>query len=285
MAIKSILVPVEDGAGLQAQLATALLVAASSGAHIDGAAPRAVFGAYVFSDGMSAATTTALESFEQDETARVERMQAAFREFMREPDVAWGDPLKPSTRPTADWLHEIAPGDEAIGQLARLYDLTVLARPLSDAPVPRAALLETVLFEGGRPILVAPPEAPASLGEVVLVAWNGSTESARAITFAQPFLGRAKRVVVLAVEGGSVPGPNVGEVERALCRAGIAAEASGVRPEGRPVGEVILAEAAKMGADLLVKGAYTHSRLRQMIFGGATSHILSEAKLPVLLAH
>ena len=108
---------------------------------------------------------------------------------------------------------------------------------------------------------------------------------ARSISFAQPFLAQAKRVIVLAVEGGSVPGPGAAEVAKALRRGGIAAEAAEVRQEGKTVGETILAEVDKLGADLLVKGAYTHSRLRQMIFGGATKHIMNEAELPILMAH
>ena len=282
--MKSILVPAEEGAGLVGQLTTALL-AAVGGGHIDGVAPRSVMGAYVFAEGMSVAATSALDSFEQEEDGRAERAATAFRDFMNARGVAWGDPLGASDEPSADWLAETAAGDEAIGQLARLYEVTVLARPVADAPVPRLALLETVLFESGRPVLVAPPEAPERLGEVILVAWNGSTESARALTYAQPLLARAKKVVVLTVEGGSVAGPNAGEVERALVRAGVAAEVTGARPEGRSVGETILAEAEAAGADLLVKGAYTQSRLRQMIFGGATSHILAKASLPVLMAH
>ena len=82
-----------------------------------------------------------------------------------------------------------------------------------------------------------------------------------------------------------VAGPDAGDVERTLSRAGIKAEANTVRPGSLTTGEAILAEADKAGADLLVKGAYTQSRLRQMIFGGATSHILSQSKIPVLMAH
>ncbi|MDH3917601.1 MAG: universal stress protein, partial [Rhodospirillales bacterium] len=122
-------------------------------------------------------------------------------------------------------------------------------------------------------------------GEVIVVAWNGSTESARAVALAMPFLAQARKVYVLAVEGGSVPGPNAGELAEHLVRNGLPAEATGIRPEGRSIGEAILEETSSLGADLLVKGAYTHSRLRQMIFGGATSHILAEAGLPVLVAH
>ncbi len=285
MVMNSVLVPVEDCPGLPAQLATALLLAKRFNSHIDGVAPRALISAYGFADAMSAAAATTLEIFEQEEAARAERAEIAFRDFMRERKLAWGDPLTPSDRPTAEWLGEVPSGDDTIGQLARLYDVTVLARPVADADVPRSALLEAVLFDCGRPVLMAPPTAPKALGEVVLVAWNGSTESARAVTFAEPLLSRASRVVVLAVEGGSVPGPSAEEVERSLCRAGIPAESLTVHSQDASIGEVILAQAAKTGADLLVKGAYTHSRLRQMIFGGATKHILNTAELPVLMAH
>jgi nucleotide-binding universal stress UspA family protein len=100
-----------------------------------------------------------------------------------------------------------------------------------------------------------------------------------------PFLREAQRVVVLTVEGGSVPGPTGEEMSRSLRLNGVAAEPMRVKPDRRSAGEAFLATAASLGCDLLVKGAYTQSRLRQMIFGGATSHILSAATVPVLMAH
>ena len=283
--MKSLLVPVETCKGMRAQLATALLVATRFGGHIDGVAPRVMVGAYALGNGMGAASAAIFEQFDEEEKARAEGARRDFREFMAEQEVAWGDPLKPSKQPTADWLPAIDPGDEVVAELARLYDATVLLRPVREDTRPRASLLETVLFESGRPVLVAPPDVPEHLGKVILIAWNGSMESARSISFAQPLLVQAERVVVLAVEGGSVPGPKAAEVGQALLRGGIAAEVADVQPEGQTVGEAILAEAGRIGADLLVKGAYTHSRLRQMIFGGATSQILNEAELPILIAH
>ncbi len=82
---------------------------------------------------------------------------------------------------------------------------------------------ETALFESGRPILLAPPAPPASLGEAVLIAWNGSTETARAVAFAMPFLRRAARVLVLSVEGGMVPGPSAQDLAQALACEGVEA--------------------------------------------------------------
>lgn len=280
--MKSILVPIEDTPGVETQLTTALLAAAPFGGHIDGVAPRSIVDVYFYGDGLS---PVALDQWQQEDEERVQRAQTAFRAFVDRSGLAWGDPMQPSGAVTADWLTEVASGHDAIGELARLYDVTVLPRPSSQAAIPGSTLLETVLFESGHPILMAPPEIPKALGKVILIAWNGSTESARAITFAQPFLTRAERVLVLQVEGGGVAGPDVGDVERALRRGGIPVEAVNVPQTGRSVGETILAEAGKISADLVVKGAYTQSRFRQMIFGGATSHILSESEIPVLMAH
>jgi nucleotide-binding universal stress UspA family protein len=82
-----------------------------------------------------------------------------------------------------------------------------------------------------------------------------------------------------------VEGPSAEDVRRMLTRSGIAAEARTVKPEGRSAGQAILAEAQRDDADLVIKGAYTHSRLRQMIFGGATTHIINETTVPVFMAH
>ena len=82
-----------------------------------------------------------------------------------------------------------------------------------------------------------------------------------------------------------VPGPSGAEIVQGLGRNGIAARAQQIRAGERATGAAILEECAALGADLLLKGAYTHSRLRQMIFGGATSYILGAAELPVIMAH
>ncbi len=283
--MRSILVPVEECAGMHAQLVLAALVAQKFVAHIDGIAPYKVLDTYTIGNGVVGVSAEALERFERDQEDAIAKAHKDFRGFMRDSKIAWEDPLNVTDHATANWLEEQKGGDQAIGLLARLYDVTVLARPVTNESMPRGQLLETVLFESGRPILIAPPKAPKDIGKKVLIAWNGSTESARAITFARPFLHRSELVVVLTVEGGMVAGPGAQAVERALLQAGIPAKASHVQPAQRSIGEAILSEAENMDADLVIKGAYTHSRLRQMIFGGATKHILAEADIPVLMAH
>ena len=175
--------------------------------------------------------------------------------------------------------------DIALAARARAFDLTVFGRVRRDGSGPRMGSLEATLFEAGRPILIAPPKSGKTLGERIFVAWNGSTETARTIGFAMPLLERAKQVLVLSVESSGVPGPSGAEMAATLRANGVTAEERVVPASNRAAGEVFLAEAKSWGADLVIKGAYTQSRLRQMIFGGATSHILMAAELPVFMAH
>ena len=149
--------------------------------------------------------------------------------------------------------------------------------------------LESALFDAGRPVLIVPKQAPTSIGRNVLVAWNRSTEQAHTNAFAMPILQRADKVTVLMVEGGATSGPSVEEAALHLRRNGVKAEALTIKKSDRnsaeAIGEITLEQAASLGCDLVVKSAYTQSRLRQMIFGGATRHILAKAAVPVLMAH
>src|SRR5262249_41253027 len=120
----------------------------------------------------------------------------------------------------------------------------------------------------------------------ILIAWNRSTEQARTTALAMPLLHQAERVTVLTVSGGTeVPGPSSEHLLRYLHRNEIDAKPMTVEANNRSTGEAVLAAAESLGCELLIKGAYTQSRLRQMIFGGATRHILANSNLPVLLAH
>jgi nucleotide-binding universal stress UspA family protein len=185
------------------------------------------------------------------------------------------------------WLEEEGPhGDSFVGTRGRVFDVIVLGRPTTSATGPRRATLEAALFDSGRPVLFAPPDPPARFGEVVTVAWNKSAETARTVAFALPLLHRAKRTVILAMEGGRVSGPSGEDLARYLERNGIATEVVRIdKSPGRGTGVAILEKAAEIGSDLLVKGAFTQSPISQLIFGGATREILGEANLPVFMAH
>lgn len=285
--MRSILVPIEESPSLDAQLESAALLADIFNSHIDGTAPSWVMGLAPFDgalDTIPAIGETGAFSAEAQQ-ARVDAAEKSFRDFVDRRGIAWEAPTGPTDHATANWLPPSGTGDRITAEVARLYDVTVLGRRIEKSLTPRAELLEAVLFESGRPILVTPPQAPKTIGDVVVIAWNGSTESARLVSLAKPVLRRAKRIVVLSIQEAMVSGPAATDLEQALRRDGLTVEAVTKSAGGQTSGEAMLAGAIGLGADLLLKGAYTNSRLRQMIFGGVTRHILQEATIPVLMSH
>jgi len=180
----------------------------------------------------------------------------------------------------------VPPGEDLVGSHGRAFDVIVMGRPDAETTAPYNRAIQSGLFESGRPVLLAPPIAPKEIATNIMIHWNGSTEQARANAFAMPLLRQARRVTVLSVIGGQdVPGPSADQVRKQLRYNGIAAEPLSVGLNGRSTGEAILAAAKADGSDLLVKGAFTRNRLRQMIFGGATSYVMEHAELPLLMAH
>ncbi|MCC2096017.1 MAG: universal stress protein [Hyphomicrobiales bacterium] len=175
-------------------------------------------------------------------------------------------------------------GDSQVASYARLFDITVLGRPGAERGDPRMATAEALIFESGRPILLAPPKPPSDFGNTVVISWNRSTETARCVALAMPLLKRAKKVFVLTVENFMVDGPTGEDLAEKLSAHDVAVEAV-TRPGGRSPGEAVLEHSTALGGDLLIKGAFTQSRLRQMIFGGPTAHIMSNAEMPVFMAN
>jgi nucleotide-binding universal stress UspA family protein len=285
--MKTVLLPLEESNALPSILKTALLAARMFGSYVEGLHVRPGLTGVVAAgaEGLVAATPGLIESFEREDQARAQRVRAAFDAFMRENGVERNVKLAPAEAPSHGWYEEAAQGEATIGSRGRVFDLIVVGRPVRGGSSAAMSTLETALFESGRPLLIAPPEPPSSLGERIVIAWNCSTETARTAAFAMPFLDRAKEVLVLQIEGGTVPGPSAHEAVRQLRRNGISAESKIAQPGKRSNGETILAETAAWGGDLLIKGAYTTSRLRQMIFGGMTSHILAEAMVPVVMSN
>lgn len=288
--MRTVLVHLELSPALESVLACALHVGRMFGSHLEGLHVRPgqpdVIAAGA--DGFVAAAPDLVAGFEREARERAARARAAFDAFVARhglpTQAAGGD--DPAGGPTAEWREESGSADATLGGRGRAFDLIVVGRPLPDAVSPSMAALETALFEAGRPLLIAPPRAPERLGERIAIAWNGSTETARAVAFSMPFLERAREITVVAVQGGLVPGPSAAELAHNLRRHGLPVAARETAPlAGRAVGQAMLEEAAAVGADLVVKGAYTQSRLRQMIFGGATSHFLAHAELPVLMAN
>ncbi len=265
--MKIILVPTDPAVPGASAVTCARLLAERMGARVEGVALRPAFAEVVAPDPIVAVT---LPPADWDEGKYIREARNIF-----EAGANGSGAFR--------WRGGSAIDDGMLGSMGRVCDITVLPRPGSKGG--RMTAFEAALFDSGRPVLMAPPTAPATLGDTVLIHWNRSTETARAVALAMPLLVTAKRVQVLFVEGNSVAGPSVKEAIGHLAAHGITATEKTVDPKGRNPGEAILQEAKAFGADLLIKGAYTQSRLRQMIFGGATSHILAKAELPVFFAH
>ena len=170
-------------------------------------------------------------------------------------------------------------------------DLVVASQTDPEWPgTDRLDIADWLALESGRPVLIVPNAGVhASVGERVLVAWNGRREAARAVFDALPILQRAKDVKVVWVNPQSererardIP---AADICNALARHGVKCQATEqVAPRGG-VGETLLACATEMGADLLVMGCYGHTRVRELVFGGASRHVLTHMTIPVLMSH
>jgi nucleotide-binding universal stress UspA family protein len=173
---------------------------------------------------------------------------------------------------------------------ARYADLTIVGQglDLKDAPGELMFLPEELALGVGRAVLVVPRYGTFErLGERVLIAWNGSREATRAVQDALPILKRATTVTVLSIdpEGESQPRIPSADIALHLARHGIAAEAASTSSVDIGVGNALLSRAADLGADLIVMGAYGHSRMREMVLGGVTRHLLQHMTVPVLMSH
>jgi len=282
MSMKAILIPIEPQDSMGSTLQTALLLARRFGSYMEGFALQTRISEAIAVD---VGGSVALDSFREENLEEAKRTKAMFESFMSQqgiPKFSGGS----QSGPSYGWNDDVPEGEGSVGSYGRVFDVTVLSRPDSNSSGLHHRALESGLFEGGRPVLLSPPKAPPQIGTNIMVHWNCSTEQARATAFAMPLLQQAQRVTVLHVVGGqAVPGPSAEQAMAYLRHNGIAAEPMTVNLEGRSTGEAVLAAAEAVGCDLLVKGAYTQSRLRQMVFGGTTRHILGNAMLPVLMAH
>ncbi len=276
--MKTILVPMENHEAMRAALDTALLVARRSNSYIEGLALPLLTMEYVGLDMMVPVVDTA----KPEEEAKKSRL--IFDSFMQKHGV----PRSTETTKglSCGWLDMVPKSENIVGNYGRVFDVIVMNRPDENTSGLYRRAIESGLFESGRPILLAPPSPPKQFATNVMIAWNRSTEQARAIALALPLLQKADRITVLTVNGGAeVPGPSPDRLMQYLKRNEIIAEPMTVELGGGNTGEAILAAAGSMNCDLLIKGAYTQSRLRQIIFGGTTQHILKNAVLPVLLAN
>ena len=282
MSMKTILVPTENHDAMRSALETALLLARRCDSYIEGFALRWQINAVCWS--RYAGRYSAGKVYGR--TSRKKRSKHdRFLSLSCRNTTCRAQPRRQSVCHSAGWTMRRRV-KAVVGSYGRVFDVIVMNRPDANSSGLYNRAIECGLFESGRPILLSPPSPPSQIATNVLIAWNCSTEQARTTALAMPLLQKADRVTVLTVSGGTeVPGPSAEQLIRYLRCNGIIAETMTVELDGRSTGEAILATAQSLSCDLLIKGAYTQSRLRQMIFGGATQHVLANAAMPVLLAN
>ena len=279
--MKTILVPMEGHDAMRAALETALLLARRRNSYIEGFSLRWQISEFAGVDMMGGLP---LERYTKDSEDEAKKARQSFEFFMQNNEVPRSIDITRSL--SFGWLNDSPEGASFVGSYGRVFDVIVMNRPDVNSTGVYYRAIESGLFESGRPILLAPPSPPRQIATNVLIAWNCSTEQARTTALAMPLLQKADHVTVLTVTGGTaVPGPSAEQLIRYLQRNGIKAESLKVELDGRSTGAAILATAQSLSCDLLIKGAYTQSRLRQMIFGGATRHVLENAAIPVLMAN
>lgn len=279
--MKTLLVPLQNIPMMTSTLDVAVRLARRTGAYIEGFPLRFGIPQYLAAE---LATGILLDSYEVKSEAELNEMRDFFEAFMLKHDIPRS--TAGSGRPCFGWLETAPEGEDFVGSCGRAFDLIVMARSDIDAAGPHRRAIESALFESGRPVLLVPLNPTRSVATNIMIHWNGSTEQARANAFAMPLLRLAERVSVLTVVGGqAVPGPSADQIVQQLRYNDIAAQVRRVELEDRDTGEAVLDACRAEGCDLLIKGAFTRTRLRQMIFGGATSYIIEHADLPVLMAH
>ncbi len=288
MIIRTILISVDGNEAARPLMETAFLVARDFKAHVSGlhVCYDARDALPLLGEGMSGGMIEELIDMAEKEAAEragaASRMFADFCEHRGIPMIA-----EPAIQDgaTASWFEREGEEEEVIVSMAKLSDLTVIGRPRSDTDPAAQAKLNTVLFETGRPVLIAPPESPSHLGQHIAIAWNSSVEAARAVQAAIPFIEQAEQVTIITAESHRTATKVAEDLKTYMAWHGVEADIRTLAGSSKPVGEGLLNACDDIDADLLVMGGFTHSRMRQLILGGVTSHVIANATIPVLMVH
>ncbi len=288
MTFVKILAPLTGGPRDQSVLASAFAAAKPFNAHVAAlfVRPDATEAVPFYGESVSAvviqeiADATKKASDEASKIARASLAAAAKEaggEIVEAPEIR--------NVPTASFREVLGNFADQVTLAARLSDLVVFgALKEGDRPGLTEAF-EATLLETGRPVLVSAQAAPVTFCRKIALAWNESVASAHAATAALPFLKCAESVEILSVSRGKDEAIDSTDLKTYLKLRGIVAAERKVDAGHRVIGDVLLEEAAKGGAGLLVAGGYGHSRLREMFFAGVTRHVVSHAALPLFLVH
>lgn len=283
MSFKTMLVPLDGGNVNRPVLETAVAAARLFEAHLEVLYVRpnpSDMVRYATIGLPDSLRKTVIETAKEGVRAQATEVQARLEEFCREKDLTIVAKPPALGKPSVAFREEHGHANEAIIRRGRLADLIFVARP--DEASQSAQTLETALLETGQPVVIVPPKPQQKFASRITIGWNASAEAARAVSEAMPCLVGAESVTILASKKRAA---NAEDLADYLGWHGIKPVVDIFDAGSRSVGETLLAESSKLGADLLVIGGYTHTRARQLLFGGVTSHFLQAADIPVLMAH
>lgn len=284
MAIRKLLLPLTGTAAGEAALDTAVRIARIWNAHVTALHVRVDSRdvAPLAGEGLSGAMIEEMMSAtEKESNERARAVRALFDRYVAENHVPVGE-ARPGEM-SASFATVVGREEDLVAQQARLADLTVVPHPEAGEDVSSSDALHAVLFDSARPVMVAPLVAPSHIGTRVCLAWNGTAESAASVQAALPWMQKAEAVRVLAADEYHRRGPAAADLLGYLALHGVSADIAVFRPVDREVGAGLLRAAKDFQCDLLSMGAYSHSRLRQLILGGVTRHVLEHADLPVMM--
>jgi nucleotide-binding universal stress UspA family protein len=278
--MKTILLPFRDDDCSESALGTAHAVARQHQCHIEGlcvASEAPIISGVPIPDAY-------LSQMAEDSEQRVIDARERFDAYLQSANLRRADISDAEPGPSASWYETKGVESQVIGERGRLFDLIVIGREQDTGDWMNAC--EAALFDTGRPVLVAAEQVDDTFADHAVIAWNSSTETARTVALGLALITNASQVTVLSTPGAAVPGPDGSEFVAHLRRHGIRATHDTIDSVGgEETGAATLEYVKAKGANLLIKGAYTHTRLRQIVFGGATRHILANAEVPVLLTH
>ncbi|MEZ5829640.1 MAG: universal stress protein [Dongiaceae bacterium] len=182
------------------------------------------------------------------------------------------------------WKEVVGRSAQQLLIASRFTDLLVLAQPDKDSATTLVDAVDTAMFETGRPLVLVPSGVPSIVGNRIMIAWNGSTQAAVAVTAALPLLRLAGQVDIVQVGDIGKDAPS-SALASYLSLHGIKSQTHAIDLGIRDVGGALIDSAERFEADLIVMGAYGHSRFRERILGGATRGLLADSSWPIFMMH
>lgn len=286
--IKSLLVSATGNDTDAVAYATAHAVARGFGAHIAALHVRLDPAGIATTMSTEGAGGTLLQgtvdSLEKDANEGEAKARSIFTAFCAREKVALASAAGDSTTTTVRFHVEIGEEPRWTAAYALTCDLAVATRGAPGDNAAARSTLEALLFETGRPLLIPCPSAPApDFADRIAIAWKPGPQAARAVAAAMPLLVRAKEITVLTVEEDGRGRDETARLMDYLGWHGLRAVAERLDPGADGPATLLAAASAKSG--LLVMGGYSHTRVREWVFGGFTQSVLDHAELPVLMAH